>query len=676
MLALKLILRSLTRTSPLLRGGLALFATAVIHSALQAAPAFASSQMDISEAPQSFEPDTLIDEELGMRRSDFYQIPSAHSVEESHHYFPLRKEAILRRYVDFSLPVFDRANARRFTVISMARLELGTPEQIAEVNLRILEAATRPFAEVGTDFQRFGKACKRVGDYDFAQFGLTLLVARYWNQPHLLWPETQNKILDQLLLETGSKIEKFRWFKLCGWWAETENHILLTEISQYIANQLWLKRIEAQGTPDPSEIRYFRNSSNGMDRFFLEHLQQFVKHDFHELNSRPYQKLTVWALLGLHEFAENRQVRDAAQIVLDYLAAKFAIASKNSRRSVPFRRQPQYRFDPQLITTDPESVRMFLYVGNTDFFSVLNPDTRLDSWLQVFGSVASYRVPDIILDLIHGNERSHRFYWQGMRHGAWEVYSGGPSYLISGGGRWVNAFDFWTGDLSVWAMPTLLIPANGPASREFLLQIAGDRDERQRNNLCVAPGFACGLNVRIPDSIPDSCRSKPSEKSAWTFLNFNSAECPLRWGHWVAVYQEPCDSFRCRRSASNWGFFEVAEPSSQSSFEDFMTKVVSRNQPDDWKSGRVNTYIKSDGIEIDFNAHPFREKAWGIHRYGKREFSQNDKEWPLIWGPFVQATGDGLVRIKNPDLRQELILDYRNATNPLIQLRAGQLQSP
>ena len=595
-------------------------------------------------------------------------VPSSHSVEESKLLFPLRREAILERFADDELPAFDRRDGRRFTVISMARFERGTPEQIAEVNLAMLDPRFLPFAKTGTDFTVAGFLCERKGDYDFALFGLTLLAARYWDDSSRLWPETRKRLLDKMLTETGGGIQQYRWFGLCGWWKETENHILLAEISQYIANQLWMKRLSEEGLRDADELRRYDNRRNGMDQFMLDHLQQFLMRDFHELNSRPYQKLTVWALTGLYEFAENPKVKTAAKLVLDYLASKFAVSSKSLRRSVPFRRQPQYRFDERLVSVDPESVRFMLYGGDLDVLDWLSPGVNLEFWPQVFESLSSYRVPDLVLDSILGDERKGREFWQGFHHGGWEIYSGSPSFLVSGGGRWVNAFDFFTGDLSVWAMPTTLIPAKGEVSRDRLIRILGSKEERDRNNLCVAPGFACGLNVKVPDFIPAECSWKPQANSPWTFFDFTDPACPVHWGFHVAVYRDACDSWRCRHHASNWGFFEVAEGRARS-FEEFRASILKSNAGAHWHSGEHNRYIKSDGVPVEFVANPMGLSHWGIRKYGSREFSSDADDWSLAWGTQMRASGDGLVVFKNPYLGEELVLDYRIATDPQWSIR-------
>ena len=601
-----------------------------------------------------------------LRGQPWKGIPSAHSVEESRRTFPLRRDAIVNDYLGGALGPFDSENGRRMTVKALAWLEKGTPAQIAEVNLAYLEPGAVPFALPGIDFDRFGAVCGRKGDYDFTLLGLAIIASRYWNDPVRLWPETREKFLKVLLTETGSRIEKYRWFKLCGWWAETENHILLTEISQYITNQLWMrwnaeKEIPADG--------FYDNRRNGMSRFFLEHLQQFLKTDFYEYNSKPYQKLTVWALTALFEYSEDEQVKTASRLVLDYLAAKYAVSSKSSRRSVPFRRQSQYRHNPDLLALDSESLRFLLLAGDLDYVHGDYWADGLDVWPQLFEALSSYQVPDVILDLILRDEEPGRQFWQGFHHTGWEIYSGSPSFLISGGGRWVNDFDFWTGDLSGWAVPIVVIPARAGLSREDLLRFEGANDDRKKNNLCVAPGFACGINPVIPPSVSQQCRSKPSSGSPWTFLDFTRADCPQKWGFYAAFYEAPCETRHCRRRGETWGFAEVSEPQGLS-FEDFRSEVLKRNAGRSFHEAAVSHYETSRGVDIAFTADPVTPSDWGIRSYDGSEFDPVDSRWPLVWGNLLQGGGDGKLVVRNPWLGQELVLDGRDAIHPRWQLRS------
>jgi hypothetical protein len=599
------------------------------------------------------------------RGSPWRGIPSAHTVEESHRYLSQRADAVVWDVVGGSLGPFDRENGRRMTVKALAWLEKGNPAQIAEVNLAFLDPKAVPFALPGVDFDRFGAVCGRKGDYDFTLVGLAIIASRYWNDPVRLWPETREKLLKVLLTETGNRIEKTRWFKLCGWWPETENHILLTEVSQYITNQLWLRWFAEHGG---HYVSFYDNQRNGMNRFFLEHLQQFLKSDFYEYNSKPYQKLTVWALTALFEYAEDEQVKTSTRLVLDYLAAKYAVSSKSSRRSAPFRRQPHYRENPDLLSTDSESLRFLLLAGNLDFVQGDSWPEGLDVWPQIFEALSSYRVPEMILDLILRDEDEGRTFWQGFHHTGWEIYAGSPSFLISGGGRWVNDFDYWTGELSGWAVPVVVIPARGGISRENMIRFEGAHDDRKKNNQCVAPGFACGINPVIPDSISPQCRWKPAGNSPWTFLDFTRPDCAQKWGFFAAIYQAPCETRHCRRRGESWGFAEMAEVEGRS-FEQFRIEVLRRNSGRSFHEAAASRYVTSRGVEVVFTADPASRAEWGIRSVDGVNFDSDDSHWPLVWGNLLQTKGDGRVVVRNPWRGQELVLDARDAVHPSWELK-------
>src|SRR4029077_20728298 len=106
------------------------------------------------------------------------------------------------------------------------------------------------------------------------------------------------------------------------------------ESSRYLTNQLLLRELKDSGQYDSA----FDNGANGMTDWLLSLLQDFLKSDFDEYNSRPYQGFSVMALENLYDFSEDVRVKEAAHLVLDYLSAKFAISSSGLRRSLPFRR--------------------------------------------------------------------------------------------------------------------------------------------------------------------------------------------------------------------------------------------------------------------------------------------------------------------------------------------------
>src|SRR5262249_4224417 len=150
--------------------------------------------------------------------------------------------------------------------------------------------------------------------------------------------DVQNHIIDELLNHRGpfnpDDLKPFSPLPV----PETENHIMMIESARYLTNQLLYKR-----TGDHK----FDNARNGMDDWMLKHLQNFLKTDFIEYNARPYQDETTFALLNLASYASTKnkssaRVHTAARMVLDYVMAKVAVSSNDSRRCVTYRRKSSY----------------------------------------------------------------------------------------------------------------------------------------------------------------------------------------------------------------------------------------------------------------------------------------------------------------------------------------------
>ena len=64
---------------------------------------------------------------------------------------------------------------------------------------------------------------------------------------------------------------------------ETENHVLMVNISKYLTNQL--KGVD--------------NSKNGFDLWMREHMDIFLDEFFDEYNSRPYQQYALAPILSV-----------------------------------------------------------------------------------------------------------------------------------------------------------------------------------------------------------------------------------------------------------------------------------------------------------------------------------------------------------------------------------------
>src|SRR5215217_508811 len=162
------------------------------------------------------------------------------------------------------------------------------------------------------------------GKYDFALKGLMPIAYRY---RHLLSDDDFKYILDMLVPADLSgdhppEIEFLEITFLNIDIPETENHLLMTESSRYLVNQLLHDR-------SPGDSR-FNNSE--LSRWLLGYMQTIAKHDFLEFNSRPYARLSLHSLYNLHEFARHKEIRTAAEILLDYTMVKFALSSSRGRR--------------------------------------------------------------------------------------------------------------------------------------------------------------------------------------------------------------------------------------------------------------------------------------------------------------------------------------------------------
>jgi hypothetical protein len=238
----------------------------------------------------------------------------------------------------------------------------------------------------------------------------------------------------------------------------------------------------------------FDNAHNGPDGglsgWLLRYLKTLAQHDFLEFNARAYARLSLHALLNLHEFAREKRIRTAAQIVLDYTMMKFAVSSVRGRRISPFRRQHrinhQANIRNDLYAESGEQVAGFFlaYTGLTDAQD--QPARFPDSlaFQAVIAATAAYRPPPAAYKLALDHQvlpATHRFH-HGRRprlldlegegedvDPGIEVYHRSPSFLLSAGGSFLNS-GYGHDEIDVFvqafeqtsrAQATTLIPTRG-----------------------------------------------------------------------------------------------------------------------------------------------------------------------------------------------------------------------
>jgi hypothetical protein len=275
----------------------------------------------------------------------------------------------------------------------------------------------------------------------------------------------------------------------------------------------------------------------------LDLLQRILQDDFSEYNAKPYQRETRNAILNLHSYAYDHEVRLAARMVLDYISAKLTVSSNDLRRLVPFRRRNEGAYvsrDPEGFMTcgilqwqdgaDSIGQAFAILAGNTRVYETLPPmpnaaakpwrinDDGLDAVLDV---LSDYRLPWCIHDLFVND--AHRRFHQRMHRTArgdetgnrncdnMEIYASSPSYLITAGGAPAGyAIDpYFLGvprgpyeQQRGVAVTTSFMPTTyfvRAIKADDLIQFGAFSDTAGITaNYGVAPDFACGHQLRLP----------------------------------------------------------------------------------------------------------------------------------------------------------------------------------
>ena len=166
-----------------------------------------------------------------------------------------------------------------------------------------------------------------LGDYDFTAMAFTALLYLFGESPSLLYPETRDHLLKNILTIDGNKFRRNVGYMFLE---DSENHILMTEGSRYLKNQ-WLKK---HGNDDPK----FDNEINGVGEKLKLFLEEIETYGFYEFNSAPYLGYTYCALLNLYEFASG-DIRNLSGKLLDRLNWQYALSSFKFKHFPPNRRR-------------------------------------------------------------------------------------------------------------------------------------------------------------------------------------------------------------------------------------------------------------------------------------------------------------------------------------------------
>lgn len=581
-------------------------------------------------------------------------LPIARTADESVATREDRRNVLLDYFVAQPLgepPQWAKVSFHAFSNTTLARLFRKT--DLAAVSANILKPEFQPW-QTGTDFALIGSLCRRRGDYDFTLNTLVRMAyLDYQARLTLLTPAARDKMYHVLLSEKGNEHHDKISVGGCITVTDTENHIMQIEASRYLTNQLLFAEAKRLGQPADA----YDNSKNGFNEWMLNHLNNFLKNDFTEFNSRPYEGYAWMSINNLFDYAENPQVKLMAQMTLDYLSAKFAIGSNGMRRMQPYRRLKELLNTNRLVQGDLATQRNFYLGGNYSYLGFessngqpgLYPEEEIQSMMPAMGQ---YHIPDLILDTQIDKQTE---YFQKIRHSDVEIYYSSPSFLLTSGGRYRNLPDFGTGGNDAWAVATTIIPTHGEAEMKNLFYILGDKDVNRRNNTCFAKNFACGFNVHIPENLDASC---VVTNGKWMFYDMQKCK---NYGFYVAINKVK-PSADWDDVNDNYVTMEVVEADGQ--FEKFMNTRMQQNPQINIKEDGGSIYKTYKGHTLEFVIYNANLGAYPVTAIDGVKQTADFTLWPRAEGDIMNSVTPGLIEIKNEKLHRKLVLDGRNALAP------------
>lgn len=514
------------------------------------------------------------------------------------------------------------------------------------------------YARSGTTVEGIA-GCNRTGEYDTAMKGYAAILYRYGR---LLAPDVRYRML-RLINQTGPHNPDLSSFGCFGVITpETENHLWMIDSSRFLANQLWAKR-----SADPR----FDNRRNGLADYLIRELQQHLRKDFIEYNSRPYSRYTWMAIQNLYDYSEDQGVKTAAQAVLDYLSAKAVVSMSDGRRNPPYRRRVSNNhadfFNPQ---SDRLKKRFLIYTGPTRVMGELLHPNRVEDFAVseiLLAAATTYQPPNLILDLMVN--AASRSYYQRFSHTSGEAYAAEPDFLISAGGTPTDYAYVVLGtgkdeDLGV-VQPTTLIPTGELTTVSQMIRFAGIPSQiGDPTGLCVGPGFACGPQPTIPSRYT----ANPAcfiVRERWTFIDAATDACKdaahREFGFYAAVWG----------ASTDFGLLEAVPKGKLSgvSLQRFADDTMARNRGRGFSPRGENRYAAFGGNEIRFNlgsANPIVSTGIAatdaIFRNGRG----------LAAGTVLDTSGEGAaMTIRNAATGDTLTLDLNDPANPIRTLTEG-----
>jgi len=384
-------------------------------------------------------------------------------------------------------------------------------------------------------------------------------------------------------------------------------------------------------------------------------------------------------------------------------------------------------------SADPMAPYFALLAGNTRAFEVgeasrpwqwgINPHPE-----YAIQALSDYRLPPSIHDLFVNDlhrrffQRLHRFVDPRAANGDhleqqrncdnMEIYAGSPSYLISAGGRpatWVipghdtplGRKGFQDQNIGV-AVPTSFMPTgmtsgSGIAQSSNLIQFSHFSDlwdnsptgfDGETENYGVAPDFACGYKVHIPQWVWDSADPPVAHDAINIFVNRGSID-PLTQqprqingrtelaGFYLFIHRD--GDFALMEAFDTWLRPDV-------SFSEFKAHVLNANPGISLLNNKETDYTTYNGNQVSFVI--WNNDDQDHHRFGSRItriiYGPGDPKYTLIdagndadsflYGTVLVSPASGVIQIKNAALGATITLDMSNPLYPKRTSESGETE--
>lgn len=487
---------------------------------------------------------------------------------------------LIHKWADKEVSGWNLKNKTGSPRVMLAKLVVG--KDVEQVNKFISESV--PWGKSGSTGPLYKK-----GDYDFTQITLCSILYLFGDNQEKLYPATVDRLVNVLMIEEGGK-PKYRTPRTLKVMKDTENHILMTETTRYLKNQ-WLKN-------HGSTERKHDNNANGLEKFFIHHLEDMLKTGMYEFNARPYEGYTLAALMTLHAFAESEEIVLLTQKILDHLNYEYAIKSLDFRRNGPFRRRLERAGDREL-HNEAHTALMRTWIMEANNELVTGEEFRYGDHHAMIALLTPYELPKEVIELAHKKEGE---YLLRIGHGykaSPEIHSVGENYILSAGG-------VQRGKVSqIIARPIVLLLDDGETDYQNCFHMTGAGEIKDWNNTGVYHYFAVSNS---PVNIPERYKAV-AEHEGWQVFKPYEDDDLL-----VATY-----------SKEDLGIIAIYSDWQQGA--ESLAKHLSIDNPQNDELYKSVTLSKGFKVNYDVKA---KKKEWVVKQVNDKPVARNFDFWPRL----------------------------------------------